>query len=60
MFVAILIMVLSCLILLCLLPLVRQSIWTLIEAIVEWKMATQLYKVTKVNPIPENKRDDAF
>jgi hypothetical protein len=56
-------MVLDCLTLPCLLPLVMWSILTLIEAIVEWKTATQLYLLQdyqRLNPIPEDKRDDAF
>jgi hypothetical protein len=63
MFGAVLIMVLGCLILPRLLPLVMWSISTLTEAIVEWKMATQLYLLQghhRVNPISEDERDDAF
>jgi uncharacterized membrane protein len=63
MFGAVLIMVLGCLICPRLLPLVMRSVSTLIEAIVEEKMATQLYLLQgyqRVNPIPEEERDDAF
>jgi hypothetical protein len=63
MFGAVLIMVLGCLILPCLLPLVMRSALNLVEAIVEQKMATQLYLLQgyqRVNPIPDDDRDDAF
>jgi hypothetical protein len=63
MFVAVLIMVLGCLILPCLLPLVMKSALTLKEAIVEQKMATRLYLLQgyqRVNPIPDDGRDDSF
>jgi hypothetical protein len=65
MFGAVLIMVLDCFILPCLLPLllVMRSALTLIEAIVEQKMATQLYILQgyqRVNPIPYDDKDDAF
>jgi hypothetical protein len=39
------------------------SILTLIKAIMEGKMATQLYLLQgyqRVNPIPKKERDDAF
>jgi hypothetical protein len=63
MFGAVVIIVLGCFILSCLLPLVTWSISTLLEAIVEWKMAAQLCLLQghqRVNPIPEAERDDAF
>jgi hypothetical protein len=55
--------VLGCLILPCLLSLVMRSALTLIEAIVEQKIAIQLYLLQvyqRVNPIHDDDRDDAF
>jgi hypothetical protein len=63
MFGAVVIMVFGCLICPCVLPLVMQSILTLLKAMVKRKMAAQLYLLhdyQRVNPIPEDEKDDAF
>jgi hypothetical protein len=63
MFGAVVIMVLGYLILPCLLPLVMQSVSTLIEVIVEQKTDAQLYLLQgyqRVDPISEDEKDDDF
>jgi hypothetical protein len=55
--------VLGCLILPCLLPLVRRSLSTLTEAIVKQKTSTQLYVLQgyqRVHPITEDEKDGTF
>jgi hypothetical protein len=63
MFGAIVIMVFGCLICPCVLPLVMQSILSLLKDMVKQKTTAQLHLLQgywRVNPIPEDKNDDAF
>jgi cytochrome c biogenesis protein CcdA len=63
MFGAVVIMVFGYLVCPCVLPLVIQPVLTLLKAVVERKMATQLYLLQcyqRVNPISEDEKNDAF